>query len=173
MLFPDLPDHARVWLFAARDGLSPKASTALLDGLALFLSAWTSHGRPVEAAAAVQAGRVLVVAANIDAAEHNAGVSGCGIDKMEHAVAQAAVTAGIAWTGPLDVLFRDAGGAWQAVPRPAFRALAQAGTVTAATPLLDLTPTTLGAIRQHGLVRPAGDTWAARAFGLGAEADAR
>lgn len=169
MLFPDLPDSARVWLFAARDDLSPEASMALLDTLAPFLAAWTSHGRPVGAAAAVQAGRVLVVAANIHADALNAGVSGCGIDKMEHAVAQAAAAAGVAWSGPLEVHFRDASGVWRTEPRAAFRALARSGAVSAATPVLDLTPTSLGAVRHDGLVRPAGETWMARAFGLGAE----
>ena len=82
----DLPDAARLWLFAFDGDPSP-----LLPDVRAFCRAWTSHGRPVTAAADVLAGRVLAVAAVLTEAEANAGVSGCGIDAMQHAVETAAV----------------------------------------------------------------------------------
>lgn len=98
----------------------------------------------------------------------NAGVSGCGIDAMERAVAEALAAAGAALAPPLAVTFRDGDGAWQTVARPAFRRRVRDGAAGAGTPILDVTAATAGELRQRGVERPAGDTWAARAFALAA-----
>ena len=88
--FDSLPDRARVWLFAASGPLSPD----VLGAVRAFLPTWASHGRPVTAEADVLAERVLAVAALISPEEMNAGVSGCGIDAMTHAVESAFAEAG-------------------------------------------------------------------------------
>ena len=164
MLFDALPDAARVWLFPLdRDPADPDA---LLGALAGWLPTWQSHGRPVRAQAAVLADRVLAVAALISEADLNAGVSGCGIDAMERTVADALAANGLALAPALGVAYRDGGGAWQQVPRPAFRRLVKAGEAGAETVVLDVTAGTVGDLRAHGVERPAGETWAARAFAL-------
>lgn len=164
MLLAPLPDSARLWLFAADRDLTDAEARALLERVRTFTAGWTSHGRPVASDAEVLDGRVLAVGATITEAEMNAGVSGCGIDKLQHAVEAAAKAGGFAWAGALDVLYRDADGRWQSAPRGAFRRLAREGTATAATPVLDLTHTTVGALRSHGVARPAGEAWHGRAF---------
>ena len=161
-----LPDAARVWLFPLdRTPAAPEAN-ALRDRLAGWLPTWQSHGRPVRAQAEVAAGRVLVVGAVISEADVNAGVSGCGIDAMERAVAGALEAEGLALASPLAVVYRDAAGDWKSAPRPAFRRLVKAGEAGADTPILDVTARTVGALRAGGVARPAGETWAARAFAL-------
>ena len=102
----------------------------------------------------------------ISQADLNAGVSGCGIDAMERAVAGALADAGVALAPALGVTFRDEGGEWQTAGRPAFRRRVRQGQAGPETVLLDVTAGTVGALRQHGVERPAGDTWAARAFAL-------
>ena len=167
MLDP-LPDAARVWLFPLDQTLDDAASDTLRQRLAAWLPSWTSHGRPVQAAAEVLAGRVVAVGAVISEADLNAGVSGCGIDAMERAVGQALESAGAALAPALAVTFRDPAGAWQTVARPAFRRRVREGAAGPETPILDVTAETAGALRRHGVERPAGATWAARAFALAA-----
>ncbi|HEX9952416.1 MAG TPA: hypothetical protein VGB53_11650 [Rubricoccaceae bacterium] len=160
--FDGLGPGTRLWLLATDGDPSP-----LLPDVRAFCHTWTSHGRRVHATADVLAGRVLAVAAVISEAEMNGGVSGCGIDAMQHAVEEAAARHGLGLTSPLSVTYRDAAGAWQSVPRSAFRALLARGAAGPETPVLDLTPTTLGAL-DAGVERLAGETWHAAAFNLDA-----
>ncbi len=163
---PRLDGAARLWLVPLDRTLDAHAAHALQRSVADWLPSWQSHGRPVRAQAAVLADRVLAVGAAISEADLNAGVSGCGIDAMERAVAQALDTHGIGRAPALGVTWRDADGAWQSAPRPAFRRLVRAGEAGPDTPILDTTAATVGALRAHGAERPAGETWAARAFAL-------
>ena len=165
-MLDSLPDAARVWLVPLDRTLDDDAAAALRQSVAGWLPSWTSHGRPVQAEAAVLAGRALAVGAVISEADLNAGVSGCGIDTMERAVAQALDAHGVARASPLAVTYRDAAGDWQSAPRPAFRRLTKGGEAGPETVLLDVTATTVGELRAHGVERPAGETWAARAFAL-------
>ena len=164
-----LSDSARLWLFAAEPAPAQAGAdpAAMLADVQAFCGSWTSHGRPVRASADVLAGRVVAVAAQISDAEFNAGVSGCGIDAMQHAVEAAATRHGLTLAPALAVTFRDAAGAWQTLPRPAFRRFVADGVAGADTRVLDLTPATLGALRAVGVERRAGDTWHAAAFRLG------
>lgn len=165
-LFPSLPDAARVWLCAASGPIPASA----LDAVRAFLPTWASHGRPVTAEATVIADSVLVVAAVISSEEMNAGVSGCGIDAMSHAVETAFSDSGLTQASPLAVTYRDARGAWATVARPVFRRLAKDGEVDGDTPVLDLTSTDLSTLRASGVERPAAEAWHGRAFGLGVAA---
>ena len=158
-----LPPSARLWLFA----LDADVPDGLLADVRAFCAQWTSHGRAVPAAADALAGRVVAVAAQISDAEANAGVSGCGIDAMQHAVEAAAERHGRALVPALSVVYRDAGGTWRAAPRPAFRSLVASDEAGSETRVLDLTPATLGAIRAAGGVEQrAAHTWHAVAFRL-------
>jgi hypothetical protein len=165
-----LPDAARVWLFPLDRTLADDAADALRQRLADWLPSWQSHGRPVHAEAAVVAGRALAVGAAISTADLNAGVSGCGIDSMERAVAAALEAEGVALAPALGVTYRDDAGAWASVSRPAFRRLVRRAAVDARTPVLDVTAETVGALRERGAERPAGEAWTGRAFRLAAPA---
>lgn len=158
-----LPPSARVWLFAL-DGDVPDG---LLADVHAFCAQWASHGRPVPATADVLSGRVVAVAAQLSDAEVNAGVSGCGIDAMQHAVEAAAGRHGRALVPALSVVYRDDVGAWQTAARPAFRRLVASGEAGPETRVLDLTPATLRTLRAAGgAEQRAGDTWHAVAFRL-------
>ena len=168
-LLPALPDAARVWTFALAGDAD--RGGAILDEMRAFCGTWTSHGRPVPADAALVTpegfpGVVLAVAARLSDGEVNAGVSGCGIDAMQHAVEVLTERHGVRPVPALSVVYRGADGAWQAAPRPAFRALTRQGDADGATRVLDLTATTLGALRAGGVDRPAAEAWHGRAFRL-------
>lgn len=159
----NLPDDARLWLFAADGAIGTPAQHDLVAAVRAFTASWKSHGRPVAAGAELLHGRVLAVAGAITPAEVNAGVSGCGIDAMTRAVETAAESAGVRWASALDVCYL-AGADWQVAPRPEFRRMAREGQVTPETVVLDLTPDTLGALRDAGAARPAGAAWHGVAF---------
>lgn len=161
----DLPENARVWLFALNRDLPKDQQVALLDRLEPFLSSWTSHNRPVPAAADVLADRVLLVAAHIDAETLNAGVSGCGIDKMEAAVETAFSNLTLERIGPLSVVYRTEDG-WQETSRAAFKALARSGSISPETPILDVTRQTLGEVRKTGIETSARTSWLGQTFEL-------
>ena len=161
MLLPDLPDHARLWIFTADRTLSASEQARLCGTVERFVATWASHGRPVPGGALLLEDRFVVVAAHPEG-----GVSGCGIDSLVHAVEAAGDDVGVAWVDGLQVVYRDADGEVRVLPRPAFRRLAREGTVTAATSVFDTTLATLGDLRSAGLERPAGSAWHGRAFRL-------
>jgi hypothetical protein len=161
MLSAALPDDARLWIFTADRTLSAEDRARLLDDLTRFVDQWASHGRPVPGEVDIHEDRFVIVGAHLEG-----GVSGCGIDSLTHAVEQAGEALGVRWVDGLNVVFRDTEGAIQVLPRPAFRQLARDGAVTGATPVFDTTVQTVGALREHGLERPAGSTWHGRVFRL-------
>lgn len=172
MLFPDFPDDARLWLFATDRDLADSHRGSVHEAMKTFALNWRSHGRPVVADAALIEGRVLAVVALLAEGEVNAGVSGCGIDSLQNAVDAVAKALDFEWASGLDVVYRDSTGAVQSVSRPSFRGLAQDGSVSATTPVFDLTLTTLGALRQDGVERPAHSSWHGRVFRFAAPAGA-
>jgi hypothetical protein len=161
MVFPTLPDDARIWIFTADRALSPPEQDRLRETVGRFVAGWTSHARPVPGDVILLEDRFVIVGAHLEG-----GGSGCGIDSLVHAVEEAGTAVGIEWVSGLRVVFRNADGEVDVLPRPAFRQLVREGTVTATTPVFDTTITTLGALRTEGLERPAGATWHSRVFRL-------
>lgn len=161
-----LPPTARLWIFTAERRLLPDESTRLLDMLTPFLSRWASHGRPVPAEAMVLHDQFLLVGAHIEDDTLNAGVSGCGIDAMVHAVDEAGEALSVAWADGLQVAYEQPDGSVQVVPRRTFRALARDGSVDGATPVFVTTLNSVGTLRSDGLRRPAATAWHGRVFRL-------
>lgn len=164
--FDTLPDEARVWTYLADRALSDEEQQSVLAHLEPFLRDWTSHRRVVSGLAAVTGNRVLVLAATLNDGD----ISGCGIDKSVHRIEAAASALGFSWLDALQVAYRD-GEQIQAVSRPTFRRLVRDGLITPETRVLDLTATTLGALRRQGLERPASSTWHGRVFRIPASAE--
>lgn len=159
-LFPTLPDESRCWIYAADRPLTEAEQTSLLNTLNTFFEGWESHQRPVRGAAAILDNQFLLVGGVIVGGD----LSGCGIDASVHVVQDAANQLGVSWVSPLLVFYRDADGTVQYLPRPAFRRLVANGTVTAATPVFDVSLTTLGQVREGAFEKAAGDAWHARVF---------
>ncbi|HMB91227.1 MAG TPA: hypothetical protein VKP65_10295 [Rhodothermales bacterium] len=159
-LFSTLPDDARCWIYTADQPLTNAEQETLLNTLTTFFESWTSHSRPVQGDAVIMDDRFLIVAATLAAGD----ISGCGIDKSVHAVETVAQDMGFTWTSPLQIFFRDADGTVQHTSRPAFRRLVGEGTVTANTPVFDVSLTTLGPLRNGAFELPAGRSWHARIF---------
>lgn len=159
-LFPTFPDEARLWIYAASRPLEEAEQARLCADLAPFFEGWTAHGHPVKGAAGIRDDRFLFVAGYVPGGD----LSGCGIDASIDAVEAAIRGLGASWLSSLDVLFRGPGGRVEALARPAFRAAVRRGEVTAATPVFDLSLTTVGALRAGHFERPAAASWHAAVF---------
>jgi hypothetical protein len=149
----DLPDHARLWVFAANAPLHDAAP--LLAAVDAHLAQWAAHGAPLLCARDWRDDRFLAIALD----ESAAGASGCSIDGLFRTIArvQGAVGADLLASGR--VAWRDAQGAIHVTSQQEFSARAAAGDVTRATPVFETLTESLGGWRTAFEV-PAGESWA-------------
>lgn len=159
-----LPDDARLWIYAADRPLTADEQRHVVESLGTFLANWSSHRRPVRGEAHLLDDRFLMIAGDIPGGD----ISGCGIDASVHALEAASSELGFGWASALTLFYRDEEGRVQGVSRRAFKQLAEAGRVTGATPVFELSLPTVGDFRSGRFERPAGESWHAAAFGLNA-----
>ena len=162
--FDQLPDDARVWVFAASRPLAEAESASLLRGVDGFIDGWAAHGAPVRGARDWRHDRFLLVGAD----ERATGVSGCSIDSLFHALAAAEAATGVTLRDSSLVFYRDAAGEVRSVPRPDFRRMAAGGEVAEDTVVFDNTVTTAGDVRAGRWETRLRDAWHARAFPIAA-----
>ena len=158
----NLPDQARLWIYAADHALTGEERSALDDALTTFFASWKSHGRPVQGAYDIVAGRFLLVGAIVEDAD----ISGCGIDASVNVIEQAARDLDVEWLSPLYVFYRTPEGSVRAVSRSGFRQLVERGEITTQTPVFDVSVDTVGALRDGAFEKPASTSWHAQAFAL-------
>lgn len=160
--FDALPDEARLWVFAAAAPVVGAAATATLAAVDDALENWKAHGMPLRCGRDWRDDRFLAVAAD----EAATGASGCSIDALFHRLAAIEAIAGTALLTSGQVFWRDGHGVVHMTERPAFRALAAAGTVTGETRVFDTTVLTVGGWRT-AFERRAATAWHARLLGVG------
>lgn len=158
--FPDMPDDARLWIYAAERPMTPDEQRALARDLSGFAEGWISHGRPVRGAVEIIEDRFLLIAATITGGD----VSGCGIDASVRAIEDAGRRLSLAWLPALQVFYRAEDATVQSCPRSAFRERIAAGAITTDTAVFDPSTATVGALRSGAFEKPAGQSWHARAF---------
>jgi hypothetical protein len=156
--FEEMPDGARVWVFAAVEPLGDEAAEALLREVDAFLDGWLAHGRTVIGARDWRDGRFLIVAAD----EAASGVSGCSIDALFRTLQGIEPRIGTSLTDRSRVWWRSEGGGVRAGTRAEFRERASAGEVSADTTVFDTTVATVGGVRSGAWERPARESWHAR-----------
>lgn len=157
--FEELPDHARLWIFAASRPLASDESAALLHYVDAYLSTWEAHGAPLRVGRDWRYDRFLMVAAD----ESAAGVSGCSIDGLVRSLRGAESRLGITLTHNAPVWYRD-GDAIRQVSRTEFRELAKVGAVGLDTTVFDNSLATVAAVRQGRWELAARDSWHGQAF---------
>ena len=158
--FEQLPDHSRVWVFAASRPLTEQETAPLLSATDEFLVKWTAHKVQLASGRELRHRQFLFVA--ID--EAIAGASGCSIDALVHFMADAEKTLGARLTDNGAVWFRGANGSVECKSRPEFRKLAGAGAVGPDTTVFDNTIETVGALRAGKWETPLRRSWHLKAF---------
>jgi len=158
--FAELPDAARVWVFAASRALTAEESARLLARVDDFLPRWHAHGHPVVGARDWRHDRFLLVAAD----EEATGVSGCSTDSLFRVLKEAEREIGTSLLDASLVWFRGEDGEVRSASRADFREMARRGEVGPETPVFDNTARSVGAIRAGEWERPMRDSWHAKAF---------
>ena len=162
--FEQLPDDARLWVFAATRPLSDAEQERLLAHTDGFLNQWAAHGSPVVGARELRHGRFLLVGAD----ERATGVSGCSTDTLFRTLGDLERELDVELRDASLVFFRDEGGSIAAEARPAFRQRALAGGVGPETIVFDNTVPSVGDVRGGRWETEMQLAWHARAFPLAA-----
>jgi len=156
--FDQLPDSARVWVFAADQQLTGAAADTLLASVDQFLSEWRAHGVPLRCARDWRDDRFLAIGVDVNA--ENA--SGCSIDGLFRTLQQLEKVVGSRLVGGGRVFYRS-GSAVETTSRDEFAARVKAGRVPRDTPVFD-TSLTGAADWRTRFEQPAERSWAARLF---------
>ena len=157
--FDNMPEHARLWIFAADRPLSETESGRLLGRVDAFLEQWTAHGAPLTAARDWRYDRFLFISVD----EVVAGVSGCSIDALVNDMRALESELSVTLVDNSPVMFRD-GDSIRRVQRQEFAELAAAGTVDGHTLVFNNTLTTVGQLRAGEWEVPASHSWHREAF---------
>lgn len=157
--FDQLPDSARLWVFAATRPLTTDEQPRLLAAVDDFLDQWNAHRVPLDCARDLRYDQFLLVGVD----EEAAGVSGCSIDSLVRTMKALGQQLGVELVDHRSVFYRGP----EAVRRASRDEFAEAvtrGEVTPATTVFDNTVGTAGALRSGRWEAPASATWHGRAF---------
>jgi hypothetical protein len=151
----ELPDSARMWIYGLDRPLGEEESDALRTNLLEFVDRWTAHGAQLRAAIDIIENRFAIVAVDETVAE----TSGCSIDAIVQHMEALEQELGCSFLDGMRVFYRTAKGEITGCDRSVFRREAESGTISNATPVFDLTISTLGELRSGGLERPLRESW--------------
>jgi len=157
--FDQLPDDARLWVFASDRALTGDSEAAVLAAVDDFLDAWKAHGVPLVCARDWRDNRFIAIGVDVNA--ENA--SGCSIDGLFRALQQLERTIGSRLVGGGRVFYRTATGI-EATSRDQFVERVRLGEVSRSTPVFDTGLSAASAWRTR-FEQPAGSAWTARFFG--------
>lgn len=157
--FDQLPDHARLWVFASERPLGPAEADRLLREVDRFLAGWHAHQVPLTAARDWRHDCFLLVGVD----ERAAGVSGCSIDALVRTMKALGEELGVGLLDHGAVHYRANDGV-RRLSREAFAEAAGRGDVAPQTTVFDNTVTSVGALRSGAWERPAASSWHQRAF---------
>lgn len=152
--FDQLPDSARVWVFASDRPVEGEHAERLLGEVDQFLAQWAAHGQPLTAARDWTSDRFLAVAVD----QRDAHASGCSIDGLFRSLQRLGTEIGANLVGGGRVHFRDGSGEIRSVARHEFAECGARGEVTGATIVFDPTVPTAGDWRAR-FARPAAESW--------------
>lgn len=151
--FQDIPDRARLWVFAA-DARVADASP-LLQAVDQHLQQWAAHGVPLVCARDWRDGRFLAIAVD----EAATGASGCSIDGLFRTIGRVQPQLGADLLASGRVAWRDADGGIHVAPRAEFESRATSGDVTPDTPVFATLAESVGEWRTS-FEQPARESWA-------------
>jgi hypothetical protein len=159
VLFDQLPDHGRLWVFPAGRVLDETEAERCLRVVDSFLDQWAAHGVLLRSARELRERQFLLVGVDVDVEAP----SGCSIDALVGNLRSLEGELGVPFIDHSSVWFREGDGV-RRVSRAEFRALATDGSRTAEDQVFDTTLTRVDQSRDGSFERPASETWHGRAF---------
>ena len=157
--FEQLPDSARLWVFASDRELMGDDARAVLSTVDEFLSGWKAHGVPLVCARDWRDDRFLAIGVDVNA--ENA--SGCSIDGLFRALQQLERSVASKLVGGGRAFYRATTGI-EVSPRDQFVDRVKRGEVPRSTPVFDTGVTAASAWRTR-FEQPADASWTARYYG--------
>jgi hypothetical protein len=157
--FDELPDHGRLWVFPAGRALDEAEAERCLRVVDDFLDQWAAHGVALRSARELRHRQFVLVGVDVDVEAP----SGCSIDALVNNLRGLGAELGVPFIDHAPIWFRD-GQEVRRASRAEFRALVDAGAVTAAGQVFDTTLTRVEQARDGSLERPASETWHGQAF---------
>ena len=152
--FRELPNNARVWVFASSDPVAGEQARTLLSAVDNYLAEWKAHGLPLTCARDWREDRFLAIGVD----QSDAHASGCSIDGLFRTLQRFEPALGTSLVGGGRVFYRDADGAIACVSRAEFTARAAAGNVGDDTPVFDTAITDAASYREQ-FEKVAGRSW--------------
>jgi len=152
--FSNLPDLARVWVFASLRPLSDAEERELLLGVDRFLEEWRAHGEPLTSARDWREDRFLTIGVD----QRDAHASGCSIDGLYRVLKEVERSVGTQLLGGGTIHYRAPSGQIRSLQRHEFAEAAERGEVTRDTPVFDLTVSSVGEWIAE-FEKPAGRSW--------------
>ncbi|HET9137602.1 MAG TPA: hypothetical protein VFO76_13295 [Candidatus Kapabacteria bacterium] len=156
--FDVLPDHSRLWIFAADKPISDAEVLALTAEMQGFVQTWLAHGMPVTGSCMMKYNQFLFIAA-----DESSLPTGCSTDEMTRRVRVLGESYGIEFLGMPRVQYRT-NETISTVGRMDFAELAKQGSVDTSTVVFDNTITALADLRSGKWETPAKNSWHSKAF---------
>jgi hypothetical protein len=155
--FDQMPDDARLWVFGSQTPLDDVDAPRLLAAVDSYLAGWKAHGTPLVCARDFREDQFLAIAVD----ERASDASGCSIDGLFRVLQEIETGIGTSMVGGGLVFFRDHAGFVHGCTRAEFTHMGAMGEVNEATPVFDMTLTTVGEYRS-GFEKPAAQGWQAK-----------
>lgn len=159
ILFEQLPDSARFWVFPLVRPLDSRESNIFLEKVDRFMAEWVSHQMEVTVARDWKYNQFLLVGAD----ESRVDISGCSNDSLFRAVKTIQQEMGLPFADSSFIFYRD-GEKIQCVTRDQFRDLVKQGQVNENTIVFNNTLQNLGEFRQELWETPMKNSWHGEAF---------
>tara|TARA_B100000029_G_scaffold466861_1_gene502711 strand:+ start:409 stop:900 length:492 start_codon:yes stop_codon:yes gene_type:complete len=159
VVFDELPEDARVWIFSAERELTALEQEQVLAHVDRFIDQWGAHNVPLVAGRALQYSQFLFVAVD----QRTAGPSGCSIDALVRQMKVLEQELNVELVNHAPVLFRR-GTNVERVSREDFAELVAGGHVDLKTTVFNNTLQVLGDVRAGRWEVPASESWHGQAF---------
>lgn len=160
--FDELPDDARLWIFACERQLSEHELAQLRSNMEQFMTSWTAHKRELTVSWKTEYGQFIFVAVD----ESAMSASGCSIDSLVHNLQkfEQQIACDIVNTNS-KVFYRDDAQRIRCLDRFGFKELAANGAVDEETVVFNNIIQSVGELRQNKWEVPMKESWHMQAFG--------
>ncbi len=159
--FDQLPDSARVWIYAAECPLTENEAERLSQRMSPFMQQWTAHKRDLRSGWEMRYNQFILVAIDDTVTKP----SGCSIDHLVHNLREFETETGCRFVGnSTNVYYRNGEGSIRCCGRAEFRELVATTAVDANTVVFNNVVATMAELRAGHWEVPMEQSWHMQAF---------